>query len=114
MKKTKLGVIRPTLRHKKRYILIKIINPAIVLDSKKCYSVLTQSMQKNSGIFHQIECNITILDIDLKSQTILIRINKDYLDEFISSLFFVQAELGLIKILEIKSTIKKLNGDIDD
>ncbi len=114
MKKTKLGVIRPTLRHKKRYVLIKLINPEVILDSKKIYSVLTQSLQKACGIFVQTECNITILEIESKSQTLLIRTNKEYLDEFIGSLFFAQAELGLIKILEIKSTIKKLDGDLND
>lgn len=111
MKKTKLGVIRPTLRHKKRYVLIKLINPEISLESKKIHSVLTQSLQKTCGIFVQTECNITILEIDTKTQTILIRINKEYLDEFIGSLFFAQNETGLIKVLEVKSTIKKLKGE---
>ena len=114
MKKTKLGVIRPTLRHKKRYILLKLVNPDISLDSKKIYSVLTQSLQKSKGIFIQVECNITILEIDNKAKTILIRINKEYIDEFIESLFFAQNELGLIKILEIKNTIKRINGDKDE
>jgi len=106
MRKTKLGVIRPTLRHKKRYILLKLINPMVTMEQKKLFSVFTLSMQKASGVFAQVDANITILDIDSKSKTILIRLNKEYIDEFTGSLFFAQNEIGLIKVLEIKSTIK--------
>ena len=108
MQKKKLSVIRPTLRHKKRYILIKLLDTAINFDSKKIYSVLTQALLKNSGLFVQVDTNITILEADVVSKTLLIRINKDYLNEFISSLFFAQAELGLLKIVETTSTIKKI------
>jgi RNase P/RNase MRP subunit POP5 len=114
MQKKKLSVIRPTLRHKKRYILIKLLDTAINFDSKKIYSVLTQALLKNSGLFVQVDTNITILEADVVSKTLLIRINKDYLNEFISSLFFAQAELGLLKIVETTSTIKKIKGDVDD
>lgn len=108
--KTKLNVIRPTLRHKKRYVLLEFLEKK-ELDAKSIHSSLVLNLQKAHGIFTQIETNITVLDFDKKTKTLLIRVNKEYLDEFINSLFFSQTELGLLKILKITSTIKKINGD---
>jgi len=110
MKKKKLAVIRPTLRHKKRYIEIQLLSYPQTLDSKTIYITLTKALQKNSGVFVQLETNITIIDIDTKTKTLLIRVNKEYLEQFISSLFFAQSDLGLIKVKNIKSTIKKIRG----
>lgn len=111
MKKKKLAVIRPTLRHKKRYIQLQLLTFSGVFDSRSLHGVLIKALQKQSGVFSQTEANITIIDIDQKSKTILIRINKEYLEQFIASLFFAQSELGLLKIKDIKSTIKKVNKD---
>lgn len=108
MKKKKLAVIRPTLRHKKRYVLLELLTFPHNLDSKSIFLSLSRALQKQSGVFVQLDTNITILDADSKTKNILIRVNKEYLEEFISSLFFAQQELGLIKIKSIKSTIKKI------
>jgi len=108
MKKKKLAVIRPTLRHKKRYIQLQLLTYPGVLDSRIAHGILVKALQKQSGVFSQTEANITIIDIDQKSKTILIRINKEYLEQFIASLFFAQPELGLLKVKDIKSTIKKV------
>lgn len=108
MKKKKLAVIRPNLRHKKRYIALELLTYPKSLDSKTIYLSLGHALQKQSGIFVQLETNITILEMDSKSKTLLIRVNKEYLEEFVSSLFFAQSDLGLIHINSIKSTIKKI------
>lgn len=106
--KKKLKTIRPTLRHKKRYVLLKLLTKPLSSDLKKTYHILCNGLQKNSGIFIQIDSNITILEIDTKQNTFLVRVNKEHLEDFLSSLFFSQADLGLIKVLEIKTTIKKM------
>ncbi|HRS42385.1 MAG TPA: Rpp14/Pop5 family protein [Candidatus Diapherotrites archaeon] len=108
MKKKKLAVIRPNLRHKKRYVHLELLTYPHALDSKTVYSSLSRALQKQSGIFVQLEANITIIEMDFKAKTILIRVNKDYLEEFLASLFFAQQDLGLLKIKNIKSTIKKI------
>lgn len=109
MKKKKLAVIRPTLRHKKRYVLLELLTYPQALDSKSIYLSLSRALQKQSGIFVQQETNITLLEINPNTKTALIRVNKEYLEEFISSLFFAQQELGLIKVNSTKSTIKKID-----
>jgi RNase P/RNase MRP subunit POP5 len=109
MKKKKLAVIRPNLRHKKRYLAIELLTYPQGLDSKTIYQSFSRALQKQSGIFVQLETNITIIEMDSKTKTILIRVNKIYLDKFVASLFFAQQDLGLIKVKNIKSTIKKIN-----
>lgn len=109
MKKKRLAVIKPTLRHKKRYIEIRLLTFPQSLDPKTIYGSLTKALQKNSGIFVQLETNITIIETDQKLKTVLVRINKECLSDFISSLFFAQSDLGLIKVKALKSTIKKIN-----
>ncbi|MFA5745919.1 MAG: Rpp14/Pop5 family protein [archaeon] len=108
MKKTKLAVIRPNLRHKKRYVQLQLLTYNQSIDQKIIHTTLCRALQKQSGIFAQIESNITILETNPKTKELIIRINKEYLDEFIGSLFFAQSDLGLIKIKDIKSTIKKV------
>jgi RNase P/RNase MRP subunit POP5 len=108
MKKKKLAVIRPNLRHKKRYLAIELLTYPQGLDSKTIYQSFSRALQKQSGIFVQLEANITVIDMDSKSKTLLVRVNKEYLEEFISSLFFAQSDLGLIHIKSLKSTIKKI------
>ena len=108
MKKKKLAVIKPTLRHKKRYVELQLLSYPQNIDSKTIYTTLTKALQKNSGIFIQLETNITVIDVDSKTKTLLIRVNKEYLEQFISSLFFAQSDLGPIKVKNIKSTIKKI------
>lgn len=109
MKKTKLAVIKPTLRHKKRYVQLQLLTYNQSLDARLIHTILCKALQKQSGIFVQIESNITILETNPKTKELIIRINKEYLDEFIGSLFFAQSDLGLIKVKDIKSTIKKVN-----
>jgi len=108
MKKTKLAVIRPNLRHKKRYVQLQLLTYNQSLDGKVIHTALCKALQKQSGIFVQIESNITVLEINPKTKELIIRINKEYLDEFIGALFFVQSDLGLLKIKKIESTIKKV------
>ncbi len=108
MKKKRLAVIKPTLRHKKRYLQLQLLTYNQPIDSKIVQTILYKALQKQSGIFSQIETNITIIDTEQKTKTLLIRINKEYLDTFIASLFFAQSDLGLLKVKDIKSTIKKV------
>ncbi len=112
--KKKLNVIRPTLRHKKRYLEIKLLNTnklnLDLLDTAGLHKIFYKNYQKAFGLFNQIEANITIMDFNKDNKTILIRINRFYLNEFISSLFFLKNELNLFKINKISSTIKNLDS----
>lgn len=109
MPKKKINVIRPTLRHKKRYVTLKFIDPIVDLDKQKIFSALYKTLQKTNGIFVQISTNITVLEFDFENTTALIRINKDYLSEFLGSLFFLESDYGVIKVISIDSTIKQVN-----
>jgi len=44
----------------------------------------------------------------LEKKTVKIRINNNYRDHFLSSLFFLKADLGLVSILKEVSTLKSL------
>lgn len=107
MPKQKINVIRPTLRHKKRYVTLKFIDPIIDLDQQKIFSALYKSLQKANGIFVQIATNITVLEYNSESFTALVRVNKDYLSEFLGSLFFLGEEYGVVKVISVNSTIKQ-------
>jgi len=109
MPKKKINVIRPTLRHKKRYVTLKFIDPVIDLDKQKIFFALYKSLQKSNGIFVQISTNITVLEYDFENTTALIRINREYLSEFLGSLFFLESDYGIIKIISVDSTIKQVN-----
>jgi RNase P/RNase MRP subunit POP5 len=130
--KKKLNVIRPTLRHKKKYIELKLLNTNSInnkinnnsnsnsncsyncnklniLDAYELHKVFYKNFQKVYGLFSQINVNITVIDFNKNNNVILIRINSLYIKEFVSSLFFLNNELGLFKINKIGSTIKSLN-----
>jgi RNase P/RNase MRP subunit POP5 len=109
MPKKKINVIRPTLRHKKRYVTLKFIGSTIIQDKQKIFTLLYKSLQKTNGIFVQISTNITVLDFDSETNIALIRINKDYLSEFLGSLFFLDSDFGEVKVISIDSTIKQVN-----
>ena len=109
MPKQKINVIRPTLRHKKRYVTLKFIDPVIDLDKQKIFYALYKSLQKSNGIFVQISTNITVLEYNSESFTALVRVNKDYLSEFLGALFFLGEEYGVVKVISVDSTIKQAN-----
>jgi len=109
IKKKKINVIRPTLRHKKRYIQLKYFTDKdIVLNEIKLYTLFLKNLEKTYGVFINAETNLTIISFDYKKREIIIRINKEYLSEFISSLFLLNNDLGLVIIKKISSTIKQI------
>jgi RNase P/RNase MRP subunit POP5 len=116
MSKKRINVIRPTLRHKKRYVILKFIetnnynsNNLLYknLNKLNIYKIISKNFQKIYGLFQQVNANITILDYNLENKEVLIRVNREYLDKFIGSLLFIKnTQLPLFCILEIKNTIK--------
>ncbi len=103
--KKKLNVIRPTLRHKKKYFLISYSSD---INEDKIHSLFIKNYEKTYGLFSLIECNLTVIESNLKNKTIIIRINKEYNEQFLSSLFFLKQNLGLIFVLKQASTLKSL------
>lgn len=105
----KINVIRPTLRHKKRYICLKVSNNLDELDKKKISLIFIRNFQKLYGLFSLTNANISVLEVDSKKKTIVIRVNKVNLDQFLSSLFYLNSDFGLIFVQKVSSTIKSLN-----
>lgn len=104
--KKKLNVIRPTLRHKTIYFKLKFTKSFD--DEKKLKNIVFKNFEKTNGLFSQINTNLSIFSINLKESILIIRINSNYKDEFLSSLFFLSNYLGLIYILKEARTIKSL------
>jgi RNase P/RNase MRP subunit POP5 len=102
--KKKLNVIRPTLRHKKRYFKLSYSKE----NHTNIYSLLSKNYEKSYGLFSLIESNLTVMDLNTDKKTIIVRINKDYKSLFLSSLFFLKQDLGLIFVLKEASTLKSL------
>jgi RNase P/RNase MRP subunit POP5 len=100
--KKKLNVIRPTLRHKKLYIKIEYTKESFT----KISSLILKNYQSIYGLIHLVNANITIMNSDNK--TALIRINKDYKDSFLGSIFFLKSDLGLVYVIKQASTLKSI------
>ncbi|HOD89842.1 MAG TPA: Rpp14/Pop5 family protein [archaeon] len=106
MLKKKIGVIKPTMRQKKRYIKLKVYAQQITQDKYKLENTFKKNLQKIYGLFVDVDTNLKIIEINEKNE-IIIRINKTYLNQFISSLLFLNKEIGIIKIQKISNTLKK-------
>ena len=104
--KKKIGVISPTLRHKKRYVSFSYSNN---VDEKGIGRLLSDNFLRVHGIFANIEANLMIASNDFKHKKLIVRVNKDLLDKFISSLFFLEKELGLVIVESVSSTIKSVS-----
>ena len=105
-RKKTINVIRPTLRHKKRYI--KLYLSKNDLDKKDLYKVFFNNFKDFYGKFVCLEANLTIIDFDSKNNFLVFRVNKDFLDEFLGSLFFLNSRFDLVIIKKVSSTIKSL------
>jgi len=104
--KKKLNVIRPTLRHRKRYFLLTFTKEFSL--NTKIHSLFLKNFEKIHGLFSLIECNLTVMDFNFENKTVVIRINNNYRSLFLSSLFFLKDDFGLISILKEASTLKSL------
>jgi len=105
--KKKLNVIRPTLRHKKRYVHFSF-SKGLSYDAYNLFMLLNNNFQKIFGIFITAKANITVINLDLEKNEITVRVNRVYLEHFLCSLFFIKRDLGLIVIKKVSSTIKRL------
>ncbi|MDD3975668.1 MAG: hypothetical protein PHN22_00680 [Candidatus ainarchaeum sp.] len=102
----KINVIRPTLRHKKRYLKISCFNDLSSYDNKKLAYIFIKNFQKTHGLFKTSSANISVLDF--KNNIIIIRVNKLFLNDFLSSLFYINNDLGLLFIEKQSFTLKSL------
>ncbi|MFA7576127.1 MAG: Rpp14/Pop5 family protein, partial [archaeon] len=87
--KKKLNVIRPTLRHKKRYVHFSF-SKEILSDPYNLFTILNNNFQKVFGVFLTAKANITVIDLDLEKREVIVRVNKFYLNQFLGSLFFLK------------------------
>ncbi len=102
--KKKLNVIRPTLRHKKLYLKLEYTKEY----SSNLYTLLLKNYEKINGLFSSLECNLTVMENDYTTKTMVVRLNKAYKESFLSSLFFLKQDLGLIFVLKEASTLNSL------
>jgi len=105
--KKKINIIRPTLRHKKRYISFNYSKQLSITTKIKIYLSLFKSLVQNKGLVVANNANITVLAVDESKKEVLVRINMLCLDDFLGSLF-LNKDLGLISNITIKSTIMQL------
>jgi RNase P/RNase MRP subunit POP5 len=103
--KKRLNVIRPTLRHKKVYLKISFRKEIL---KEKIFFLFSKNYQNTYGLFYLINCNLTLIDFNSNKKEIILRINKDYFDSFLTSIFFLKKDLGAIFILKIKTTLKSI------
>ncbi len=107
-KKKKLNVIPPTLRDKKRYVSFNVsrIGPEIQ-NENDVFRIIIKNFEKVHGLFKSVSANITIISFNKQEKEILLRVNKDNLDDLLTSMFFLKDQFSLISIKTISQTIKK-------
>ena len=71
--KKKLNVIRPTLRHKKRYVHFSF-SKGLSYDAYNLFMLLNNNFQKIFGIFITAKANITVINLDLEKNEITVRV----------------------------------------
>ncbi|MEI8363830.1 MAG: Rpp14/Pop5 family protein [archaeon] len=108
LQKKKLSVIPPTLRDKKRYVLFIVskMQPDIQ-NEQDVFRIVVKNFEKIHGLFKSISANLTIISFNKSEKEILVRVNKDNLDDLLTSLFFLKDQFGLIKVKTVSQTIKK-------
>ncbi len=106
--KKKLQVIKPTQRHKKRYVLLKVFSNIDGYTEKDLYFLFNKSFCYTHGFVLGLVANISLLKVDFSEKTLLFRVNKQQLDNFISSLMFVK-EVGVISVVCVESTVKEVD-----
>ncbi len=102
--KKKLNVIRPTLRHRKIYFKISYSKE----NNSSPYLILSKNYENNYGLFSLISSNLTLMDYNKDLKNFVVRINKDYGGLFLSTLFFLKQDFGLIYVQKEASTLKSL------
>lgn len=101
--KKRLNVIRPTLRHKKLYIKLSFSKNI----SYDVFQIFLKNYINTHGFLSSIECNLTLMQT-LPNNILIFRLNKLYQNDFLSSLFFLKEQLGLVVVLKQASTLKSL------
>jgi len=108
LQKKKLNVIPPTLRDKKRYVSFTSSKASSEIKNEQdVFRVIVKNFEKTHGLFKSISANLTIISFNKEEKEVLVRVNKDNLDDLLTSLFFLKDQLGLIRIKSIDQTIKK-------
>ncbi|MFH0905863.1 MAG: Rpp14/Pop5 family protein [archaeon] len=110
-KKVKLSIVNKALRDKKRYIVITLLNSSNsklpILNKEELYRQIERNFENIFGIIKASSANILVMDA--KDNNILIRVNKNNLEELISSLFFLRLNINnsvsIIKFKSISSTM---------
>jgi len=106
--KKKLNVIPPTQRDKKRYVLLYLSKiGSDIKNEQEIYKIIIKNFERIHGLFKSVYSNITIISFNKQEKEILIKVNKDYLDDLLTSLFFLKQQFGLVCVKSINQTIKK-------
>lgn len=105
--KKKIQVIKPTKRHKKRYVLIEVSKDIDKYTEKELYYLFYNSLCFLHGFVLANLTNIVLLEVNNqdKQKQLLFRVNKEHLELFLGSLLFVK-DVGVIKVVDIKSTLR--------
>jgi RNase P/RNase MRP subunit POP5 len=109
--KKKIKVIKPTQRHKKRYVLIEVTKDISKYTQKDIFYLFFKNVSYFKGFIIANLLNIVVLDVFSNKKQILFRVNKQYIDEFIGSLFFIK-DLGAIKVVSITTTFKRIEEQL--
>lgn len=105
--KKKIQVIKPTQRHKKRYVLLKASKDISNYSEKDLFYLFFNNLSHMYGFVSANITNLVLLEVDSNQNTLLFRVNKDYLDYFLGSLLFIK-DLGVIRVVSVNSTIKPI------
>jgi RNase P/RNase MRP subunit POP5 len=107
--KKKIQVIKPTQRHKKRYVLIEVSKDIDNYTEKEIFYLFLNSLYYLHGFVVANITNLVLLEANTSKKQILFRVNKEYLDCFLGSLLFVK-NVGVVKVVTVKSTIKSFKN----
>jgi len=105
MIKKKLNVIPPTLRMKKRYVILKCSKLSITNQAEILRHII-HNFENIFGMFKSINAGIILVSFSFEKKEITLRVNKDNLDDLLTSFLFLERDFGLISI-KISHTIKK-------
>jgi len=105
MIKNRLNVIPPTLRMKKRYVVLKCSKLDTINQSEVIKKILN-NYESIFGVFNLINASIILVSFSFEKKEITLRVNKENIDNLLTSLLFLEKDFGLISI-KISQTIKK-------
>jgi len=105
MIKKKINVIPPTLRMKKRYVILTV-SKLPTTNQVELIKLIISNFESIFGIFKSINASIILVSFSLDKKEIGLRVNKDNLDDLLTSFLFLEKDFGIISI-KVAQTIKK-------